>query len=87
VSFNTNHPGLFLLATALLPLLEMTAASRPGVRVMIGSSHTHGTPPRGIRFASLEDFNDELADTDDIANNYARYGLSKLASILFSESL
>lgn len=87
VSFNTNHLGPFVLTIALLPLLEKTATLSPGVRVMMVSSYTHEAPPRGIRFASFEDFNAELGRTDDPASNYACYGLSKLANILFAKSL
>lgn len=87
VSMNTNHLAPFVITTTLLPLLERTAASHPGVRVVMLTSYTHEAVPDGIRFASLADFNAKLGGTNDATSSYARYGLSKLANLLFAKKL
>ncbi|EIM90579.1 NAD-P-binding protein [Stereum hirsutum FP-91666 SS1] len=87
VSFNTNHLGPFLFTLTLLPLLKKTAESYPGVRVVNMSSTTHFLVPAGFKFDTPESFNADLGGTDDPKSNIARYGLSKLANILFTKEL
>lgn len=87
LSMVTNHLAPFVLTTTLLPLLKRTAASHQGVRVVMLSSYTHEVPPTGTRFRSLEDINASFGGTDDFNSNYARYGLAKLANLLFAKRL
>ncbi|KZP30662.1 short-chain dehydrogenase [Athelia psychrophila] len=87
VSFGTNHLAPFLFTNELLPLLKQTSVISPGVRVVNLSSSTHSAPPTGIKLDSLAAFNQELGGTDDTQSNYIRYGLSKLANILFAKEL
>ncbi|KZP14456.1 short-chain dehydrogenase [Athelia psychrophila] len=87
VSFGTNHLAPFLFTNELLPLLKKTSVVSPGVRVVNLSSSTHSAPPTGIKLDSLAAFNQELGGTDDTQSNYTRYGLSKLANILFAKEL
>ncbi|KZP16710.1 short-chain dehydrogenase [Athelia psychrophila] len=87
VSFSTNHLAPFLFTNELLPLLKKTSVVSPGVRVVNLSSTTHAAPPTGIKLDSLAAFNQELGGTDDFQSNYNRYGLSKLANLLFTKEL
>jgi len=87
VSFSTNHLGTFLFTVELLPLLTKTATSSPGVRIVTLSSTTHTIPPTGIKLDSIDSFNQELGGTNDFQSNLSRYGLSKLANILFTKEL
>jgi len=86
VSMVTNHLGPMLFTLELLPLLKKTAAAHPGVRVVTVSSSTHAVP-QGVKFSSLEDLNQTMGGTDDMQSNYGRYGLSKLANVLFAKEL
>jgi NAD(P)-dependent dehydrogenase (short-subunit alcohol dehydrogenase family) len=87
VSFKTNHLAPFVLTTELLPLLKRTAEVHAGIRVVTLSSTTHSMPPKGVRFSSLADFNTEIGGKDGMPANVTRYGLSKLANILFARHL
>ncbi|KAJ3122124.1 hypothetical protein HK098_003103 [Nowakowskiella sp. JEL0407] len=74
--FATNHLGHFLFTTTLLPVIERSAPSR----IVNLSSEAHRLAPKdGILFDKI---NDESA-----MSNWARYGQSKLANILFTKSL
>ncbi|KAF7976740.1 hypothetical protein HWV62_5714 [Athelia sp. TMB] len=87
VSFSTNHLAPFLFTNELLPLLKKTSDVNPGARVVNLSSSMHAIPPKGTRFDSLAAFNQELGGTDDFQSNLNRYGLSKLANLLFTREL
>jgi len=87
VSFVTNHLAPFLFTTELLPLLKKTATSHPGVRIVTVSSTTHAIPPNGIKLDSIATFNQELGGVNDFHSNISRYGLSKLANLLFTKEL
>ncbi|KAJ7599508.1 NAD-P-binding protein [Mycena floridula] len=86
-SFSINHLGPFLLTTKLLPLIKKTAELSSGVRVVNVSSSTHYFAPLETRFRSLDDFNEILGSTDDFASNLNRYGVEKLANVLFAKEL
>ncbi|KAJ9666686.1 hypothetical protein H2201_003090 [Coniosporium apollinis] len=80
VQFGTNHVGHFLLTRLLLPTLLKTAAE-PGadVRIVNVSSAGHAMAPAGGIVwdqAGLEEF-----------STWRRYGMSKLANILFAREL
>ncbi|KAJ1717549.1 hypothetical protein NYO67_219 [Aspergillus flavus] len=87
ISFGTNFLGPYLFTTELLPLLKMTARQAPGVRIVNVSSRVHLALPTGIQFSSLDDFNRDFGSEDDHQNNRLRYGLSKLAMVLFSKEI
>ncbi|KAF5857994.1 hypothetical protein ETB97_004993 [Aspergillus alliaceus] len=87
ISFGTNFLGPFLFTTELLPLLKKTARVAPGVRVVNISSRVHLALPSGVQFSSLDDFNRDFGSDDDHQSNRLRYGLSKLAMVLFSKEL
>ncbi|KAJ7581848.1 short-chain dehydrogenase, partial [Mycena floridula] len=86
-TFSINHLGPFLFTTKLLPLVKQAAKSSPGVRIVNVSSRGHRFAPTGTRFRSVEDFNLTLGGTDEYAGNLNRYGLEKLANILFAKEL
>ncbi|KAE8167278.1 hypothetical protein BDV40DRAFT_295862 [Aspergillus tamarii] len=87
ISFGTNFLGPYLFTTELLPLLKKTARLTPGVRIINVSSRVHLALPTGIRFNSLDDFNRDFGSEDDHQSNRLRYGLSKLAMVLFSKEI
>ncbi|KAB8279570.1 hypothetical protein BDV30DRAFT_232711 [Aspergillus minisclerotigenes] len=87
ISFGTNFLGPFLFTTELLPLLRRTARQAPGVRIVNVSSRVHLALPTGIQFSSLDDFNRDFGSEDDHQSNRLRYGLSKLAMVLFSKEI
>ncbi|KAE8380172.1 hypothetical protein BDV26DRAFT_257827 [Aspergillus bertholletiae] len=87
ISFSTNFLGPYLFTTVLLPLLKKTACMEPGVRVVNVSSRVHLALPTGIRFDSVDDFNRDFGSEDDHQSNRLRYGLSKLAMVLFSKEI
>ncbi|EMD32267.1 hypothetical protein CERSUDRAFT_88265 [Gelatoporia subvermispora B] len=80
-----NHFSHFVLTRTLLPLLKTTAAE-PGsdVRIVAVSSAAH-TFASNVHFRSLDDINKEYNDA--MIPKMARYGLSKLANILFIKEL
>ncbi|QRD90011.1 hypothetical protein F9C07_1526629 [Aspergillus flavus] len=87
ISFATNFLGPYLFTTELLPLLKMTARQAPGVRIVNVSSRVHLALPTGVQFSSLDDFNQDFGSEDDHQSNRLRYGLSKLAMVLFSKEI
>jgi len=87
LSFVTNHLGVFVLTTTLLPLLKKTAATSPGVRVVTLSSESHAAVPAGAKFDSVDAFNNDYGAPDGMPSNFVRYGYSKLANILFAKQL
>ncbi|KAJ7595372.1 short-chain dehydrogenase [Mycena floridula] len=76
-SFSINHLGPFLFTTKLLPFIKETAKASP----------VSSIAPLGVRFRSVEDFSQILGITDDYASKLNRYGLEKLANILFAKEL
>lgn len=88
--FATNHFGPFVLTTTLLPLLKKTARI-PGsdVRIVTLSSNAHTFVEHDPKFASLDDCNSScvanVQDADTFMNRTKRYGLSKLANLLFAK--
>ncbi|KAE8318590.1 hypothetical protein BDV41DRAFT_382167 [Aspergillus transmontanensis] len=87
ISFGTNFLGPYLFTTELLPLLKKTARLAPGVRIVNVSSRVHLALPTGVQFSSLDDFNRDFGSEDDHQSNRLRYGLSKLAMVLFSKEI
>ncbi|KAE8324552.1 hypothetical protein BDV39DRAFT_207847 [Aspergillus sergii] len=87
ISFGTNFLGPYLFTTELLPLLKRTACLAPGVRIVNVSSRVHLALPTGVQFSSLDDFNRDFGSEDDHQSNRLRYGLSKLAMVLFSKEI
>ncbi|KAK4222761.1 short-chain dehydrogenase TIC 32, chloroplastic [Podospora fimiseda] len=83
IHFATNHLGHALLTKKLLPLLQASAQSGNGPRIITASSTAwRGTPPGGIVF-------DKLKTTQDLAilGRWLRYGQSKLANLLYAREL
>lgn len=78
-----NHLGHFALIHHLLPLLKKTAQSSgsTSVRIVNVSSLGHTFAPRNLDLSSVDGVNQEYGST------WKRYGLSKLANILFSVAL
>ncbi|KAJ7581852.1 short-chain dehydrogenase [Mycena floridula] len=86
-TFSINHLGPFLFTTKVLPLIKQAAKFNPGARIVNISSRGHEFAPAGARFLTVEDFNQTLGGTDDYASSLNRYGLEKLANILFAKEL
>lgn len=79
IQFGTDHIGHALLTKLLLPTLLSTAAKDIDVPVINLSSEGHNLAPRGgIPFEK---------STLDAQGIWARYGQSKLASILYTREL
>ncbi|GAA5831867.1 hypothetical protein JCM3766R1_000132 [Sporobolomyces carnicolor] len=78
-----NHLGHFALIHHLLPLLKKTAQSSDStsVRIVNVSSLGHTFAPKVPDFSSLDGVNQDYGST------WKRYGLSKLANVLFSVAL
>ncbi|KAH8113780.1 hypothetical protein DFH11DRAFT_1597378 [Phellopilus nigrolimitatus] len=81
-----NYISPFAFTDGLLPLLKKTD-SQPNsdVRIVNLASLTHTFVPDGLRFKSKEDFN--LRWEKDFMGGFKRYGLSKLADMLWSREL
>ncbi|EMD32269.1 hypothetical protein CERSUDRAFT_88268 [Gelatoporia subvermispora B] len=80
-----NHIGHFVLTRTLLPLLKRTAAE-PGsdVRIVAVSSAAHAFVSN-VHFRNLDDINKDYNDA--MIPQLTRYGLSKLANVLFIKEL
>lgn len=75
----TNHMGHVVLTSHLLPLMQKTAEETgETVRISNQSSNLHSAAPKGTRFKSLEEIN------EDVGPN-GQYGRSKLAGILYAK--
>lgn len=82
IQFGTNHVGHALFTKLLLPTLEKTAA-QPGADVRIVDL-TSG----GHRLAPAPGFDPDFVRTDMASySTWRRYGVSKLANILFTVEL
>lgn len=84
IQFGTNHMGHALLTKLLLPLLLKTSElSKTGsdVRIVTLTSYSHTRAPKiGIDFSKLR-------STDPNSSALTRYGVSKLANILYAKQL
>ncbi|GAA5976459.1 hypothetical protein JCM5350_001695 [Sporobolomyces pararoseus] len=78
-----NHLGHFAFVHHLLPLLKKTAQSSGpiSVRIVNVASLGHTFAPKNPDFSSIEGVNQEYGST------WRRYGMSKLANVLFSVAL
>lgn len=76
--FGTNHLGHFALTKELMPLIEAGAGTEGGGRIVNLSSRGHHISP-----VVLDDVNFESRDY----NEWASYGQSKTANVLFSVGL
>ncbi|KAL8292823.1 hypothetical protein RQP46_000517 [Phenoliferia psychrophenolica] len=91
-AFVGNVLGHFVLTTTLLPLLKKSAAL-PGsdVRIVNLSSAAHAMIKEEPKFASLDDLNSPCVADPKNANSFInrtrRYGMSKLANVLFAKEL
>lgn len=77
--FGVNYLAQFYVANLLWPVLRRTSLL-PGVlppRVVAVSSELHRAAPSDVKFASLDEINDDAIDPARL------YGRSKLAQILF----
>ena len=76
--FGTNHIGHFYLTKLLMPILEKSGTTTDPARVVNLSSCAHALfgPPQGILFSDL--------DAKKHYNTWTRYGMSKLANLLFT---
>ncbi|KAI5478274.1 NAD-P-binding protein [Pseudohyphozyma bogoriensis] len=90
--FAVDHLGPFTITQTLLPLLIKTAAqANSDVRVVTVASGAHQFVNFETPFASLDDFNivgvETLEKGHKFIGRFRRYGMSKLASILFARQL
>lgn len=81
-----NHISPFVFTSTLLPLMKETA-KEPGadVRIVCVSSDSIFFVPKGVHFANREDFNAEFPNMS--MASMKRYGLSKLANVLYAKEL
>lgn len=75
-----NHMGHTVLTSHLMPLLKKTAESGNTVRIVNMASNAHQGAPSDVKFASLDELNQDLGPNP-------LYGRSKLAAILYSRYL
>jgi len=80
-TFQVNYLGHFLLTLRLLPLLDAPNRKSPARIVHLSSGAHRGAPANGV-LLSLEAINSPTA-----VGAYARYGMAKLANLVFSEEL
>lgn len=82
LQFGTNHVGHALLTKLLLPTLTRTAAAGADVRVVVVASAAHWWCAwrGGIDFGALK-------TAAGCGSTWARYGVSKLANILYARQL
>ncbi|KAF5022671.1 hypothetical protein F66182_5219 [Fusarium sp. NRRL 66182] len=72
-----NHFGHVLLTSYLLGLLKKTAEQHGTVRIVNLASNAHQGAPSDVKFASLEELNQDLGPNP-------QYGRSKLAAMLYT---
>jgi len=75
-----NHMGHVILTSHLLPLIKETASKGNTVRIVNQASNAHQGAPSDVKFASLEELNQDLGPN-------GQYGRSKLAGILYAKYL
>jgi len=85
-SMMVNHISPFVFTKSLLPLMKETAKEPDSdVRIVVLSSEAMSLVPNGIRFRNKEDFNRDFFDMR--MSSFRRYGLSKLANMLYVKQL
>lgn len=72
--------GHVVLTSHLLPLIKKTASSGNTVRIVNQASNAHQNAPKDVKFASLDELNQDLGPMP-------QYGRSKLANILYAKYL
>ncbi|OCK72834.1 short-chain dehydrogenase [Lepidopterella palustris CBS 459.81] len=87
--FATNHIGHFILADRLLPLMKKTAEDPTSdVRIVTVSSMAHAHTPANTTFATATALSNPCGlEADGLFAGFKRYGVSKLANILFASEL
>eukprot|EP00928_Gymnodinium_smaydae_P088352 TRINITY_DN72452_c0_g1_i1.p1 TRINITY_DN72452_c0_g1~~TRINITY_DN72452_c0_g1_i1.p1 ORF type:complete len:376 (+),score=39.65 TRINITY_DN72452_c0_g1_i1:32-1129(+) len=81
VTFQVNYLGHFLLTTRLLPLLTSPSLVSPARIVHLSSGAHRGAPPEGVPLVKAA-INDPAG-----IGAYARYGMAKLANLVFAREL
>ncbi|KAH7114204.1 NAD-P-binding protein [Dendryphion nanum] len=87
ISFSTNHLGPFLLTTTLLPLIIKTSSVNPDVRIVNVASTAALDAPESVAYTSVDEINADFGSEDEPLANYTRYGMTKLANVLFTSEL
>ncbi len=75
-----NHMGHVILTSHLLPLMKETAQNGNTVRIVCTASNAHAGAPSDVKFASLDELNQDLGPN-------GQYGRSKLAAMLYARYL
>lgn len=75
-----NHVGHAVLTSHLLPTIKKTADAHGTVRIVFQSSNAHQGAPSDVKFASLDELNQDLGPNP-------QYGRSKLAVLLYARYL
>ena len=75
-----NHMGHVILTSHLLPLIKDTASKGNTVRIVNQSSNAHQGAPSDVKFASVDELNQDLGPN-------GQYGRAKLAGILYAKYL
>ena len=70
--------GHVILTSHLLPLIKETASKGNTVRIVNQASNAHQGAPSDVKFASLDELNQDLGPN-------GQYGRSKLAGILYAK--
>ncbi|KAG9011028.1 hypothetical protein FRB94_008993 [Tulasnella sp. JGI-2019a] len=83
-SMAANHLGHFVLVQQLLPIMTETVALTRDVRIITVASEMHWFTPFYVNLRTVEGWNYRW---DSLPARIQRYGLSKLANILFSAEL
>lgn len=82
IQLGTNHLGPALLTKLLLPMLKATAATKPSdVRVIFVSSKMESIAPKDSYYL------DKAKTIMPQLSTWARYGMSKLATVYYAEAL
>ncbi|KAG8858725.1 hypothetical protein FRB96_004862 [Tulasnella sp. 330] len=83
-SMAANHLGHFVLVQQLLPIMTETVAQTRDVRIVTVASEMHWITPFFVNLRTVAGWNYHW---DTLPARVQRYGLSKLANILFSAEL
>lgn len=75
-----NHIGHAVLTSHLLPTLKSTSEKHGTVRIIFQASNAHQGAPSDVKFASLDEINQDLGPN-------GLYGRSKLAVLLYARYL
>ncbi|CAG7849106.1 SubName: Full=Related to Oxidoreductase, short-chain dehydrogenase {ECO:0000313/EMBL:CCA71095.1} [Serendipita indica DSM 11827] len=86
LTMQTNHFGHFSFIITLLPLLTKTAKEHGDVRVVMTTSDAYAYATNGIDFESLTRPTMQTG-MRALTDQFARYGASKLANMLFAREL